>query len=71
MPTKMIAAIYNGITQKEFLELLSFENDVMDLAELMKPMNSSYTQSGDGGRESSKEEDVTSKTIENKNTEEG
>ena len=75
MPTKMIAAIYNGITQKEFLELLAFENDVMDLSDIMKPLQSSHTQSGDkeeeGGRESSKEEDVTSKTIDNKNAEEG
>jgi len=72
MPTKMIAAIYNGITQKEFLELLNFENNVMNLSEEMTPLKSSHTQTGEeGGAEAKAEEDASSKTIENKNAEGG
>lgn len=72
MPTKMMAAIYNGMTQKEFLDLVKFENDIMKLSEIMEPLQSSHTQSGDeeGGKESEGEENVTTKTIENKNGEE-
>lgn len=72
MPTKMMAAIYSGITQKEFLELVKFENDIMELSEIMNPLKSSHTQGKDdeGGRESEGEQDVTTKTIENKNGEE-
>jgi hypothetical protein len=72
MPTKMIAAIYNGITQKEFLELLNFENNVMNLSEEMTPLKSSHTQTGEeGGAEAKAEEDASSKTIDNKNAEGG
>jgi hypothetical protein len=72
MPTKMMAAIYSGITQKEFLELVKFENDIMKLSEVMKPLKSSHTQTGadEGGAESKGDQDVTTKTIENNNGEE-
>lgn len=73
MPTKMYTALLNGVKQQEFLEWLHFENEMMNLNEIMEPLKSSHTQSGndEGGREPKDVTEVADKTLENNNAKGG
>ena len=42
----MVAGVAIGIKQKDQLSLMSFENDILEMASKMIPLQSSYTTSG-------------------------
>ena len=44
--SKMVAGVAIGIKQKDQLSLMSFENDILEMASKMIPLQSSYTTSG-------------------------
>ncbi|QSF43279.1 hypothetical protein [Paenibacillus tianjinensis] len=48
--SKLLPITTIGLKQSSFINLLSFENDYLDLDELMKPLKSSYTQTTESGR---------------------
>lgn len=70
MPFRMMAAIINGVTQQEFMDLVELENVVLKLNDIMEPAKSSHTQGASDSNEKD-EADVTSKTLDNKNAEGG
>ena len=56
-PTKLLAMATLGIKQSEVKALLFYENEMLNLPELMIPTSSSHTQGGEeqGGRPLSEE----------------
>lgn len=72
--SKILAGVASGIRQSDLLNLITLENDYLDLATKMIPLQSSHTTSGkeevsgttdEGGRPKLKETDKQNKTIEN------
>lgn len=49
LPTRLAIATLDGFSEKATLALLHFENEVLGLQNLMVPLSTSYTQSGDNG----------------------
>jgi hypothetical protein len=47
LPTKQLVAISGGLKQKDFMNLLSFENDYLKLQDRLIPLSSSYTTPSD------------------------
>ncbi len=45
--SKMMAGIAMGIKQQDLTSMIDFENNILGLSELMKPLQSSYTQSSE------------------------
>lgn len=72
----LMPAVASGLSQSDFVNIKSLENDVLKLGELLIPPSSSYTQSATGGSRSAQSndgpgapaknlEDKASKTIQN------
>ena len=64
----LLPAIASGISQLEFTNLKSLENDVLKLQEVLLPLSSAYTQSagsGEVGAPAKKVEDKSPKTLQN------
>ena len=64
----ILPAIASGISQLEFTNLKSLENDVLKLQEVLLPLSSAYTQStgsGEVGAPAKKVEDKSPKTLQN------
>ena len=62
----LVPAIASGITQHELTSLKELENDVLRLHEILLPLQSAYTQSGNEvGAPEKKLEDKAEKTIKN------
>lgn len=62
----LLPAISLGVNQKEFIHLKTLENDILKLDEILIPLQTSYTQTGEeGGRPAKAEENKTEKTISN------
>lgn len=61
----LVPAVAAGLTQKQFTDIKDLENDVLQLANKMRPLTSSYTQSGEPGAPEKKLEDKSDKTIQN------
>lgn len=61
-----------GVNQQALINLKTLENDVLDLGELLIPLSSSYTQSGNGngevGRPKKNVQDKADKTIQNEDS---
>lgn len=60
-----------GLNQNDLVNLKKAERDILGLSDLMKPLKSSYTQSGDetdsdGGRPAGDDTEVTDKTLQNR-----
>lgn len=68
--SKLLPAIAAGVSQSEFMSLNTFENEILDLNEKMVPVQLSSTQSGGGsgevGAPEKEPDEVTEKTIQNK-----
>lgn len=58
-PVKAAYASLVNVPQTDIAGMAFLENDVLELPEVLIPMNSSYTQSSEGGRPKSSEEDLT------------
>lgn len=65
----LLPSIAMGISQQSLMNIKSLENDVLNLREVLIPLSSSYTQTGDGdgepGAPEKKLEDKAKKTIQN------
>ena len=62
----ILPALASGVTQKEFVNLKSLENDVLNLQKLLIPLQSAYTQSsGTVGAPEKPVEQKSEKTIKN------
>ena len=57
----LMPALAFGLTQKDLVNIKDLENDVLKLGDKLKPLMSSYTQTGDG---TSKEGNPKGKTVE-------
>lgn len=44
----LVPALAQGISQKDFINIKNLENDVLKLGDIMKPLNSTYTQPSGG-----------------------
>ena len=68
----LLPALGLGISQKDLVNLKSLEEDVMGLSNILKPLQSSYTQSGDneGGAPTKEDADKTPSTIETEKSKE-
>jgi hypothetical protein len=64
---KLLPGIMSGMKQSSLLNLMKFENDYLKLNDMMEPLKSSHTQSGDPGRPSKPDEEKTDDTIDNEN----
>ena len=61
----LLPAIAQGFTQKDLSNIKDLENDVLKLQDKLKPLSSSYTQSGnEGGEAKESEEDTEAPTEE-------
>lgn len=67
--SKLLIGISSGINQMEIPNILSFENDVLDIGAKLIPLQSSYTSSGDnqGGRPEKNDDEKSDKTVTNIN----
>jgi hypothetical protein len=67
--SKILAGVASGIKQSSLLNLITLENDYLDLTNKMVPLQSSHTTSGteesSGGRPGLEETEKTNKTIQN------
>lgn len=65
----LMPAIAMGLSQKDIINVKDLENDVLKLSEKLKPLSSSFTQSGDGddegGRPTKEGEEKADKTVQN------
>ena len=60
--SKMVAGVAIGIKQKDQLSLMSFENDILEMASKMIPLQSSYTTSGADIKKEEKTEEKQAKS---------
>lgn len=60
--SKMIAGVAMGITQRDQLSLMHFENDILGMSSKMIPLQSSYTTSGQNIQEEENAAKNTTKT---------
>ena len=58
----MVAGVAIGIKQKDQLSLMSFENDILEMASKMIPLQSSYTTSGADIKKEEKTEEKQAKS---------
>lgn len=70
--SKMLPALALGQSQLDIMSIPAFENDILDLAQIMKPLQSSHTASskgagGTGGRPPLPDSEKSDKTIANQN----
>ena len=66
--SKILVGIASGVKQSSFIDLMELENDILNLAENMKPLQSSNTQSGpteETGRPAKPSEEKAEKTVAN------
>ena len=66
----LVPAIALGFTQREFINLKKLENNYLGLKDIMTPLQSANTQSGDkgeAGREPKNETELADQTMKNKN----
>lgn len=63
----LIPSMALGLSQRDLIDIKDLENDVLKIHERLKPLATSYTQSGDeeGGRPSLDEEEKSDKTHKN------
>lgn len=61
----LLPSIASGVSQGALTQLKELENDVLDLSNVLIPLSSSYTQSGEVGRPEKDLEDKSPKTIQN------
>lgn len=61
----ILPALATGLTQKTLGEVKDLEEDLLNLYDKLKPLQSSWTQSGDVGRPEKDPEDKSDKTIAN------
>ena len=69
--SKILPAIASGVSQSEFLSLMDYESDILNLSEKMVPTQSSNTQSnkastGKVGAPAKDEGELAEKTIQNR-----
>lgn len=67
--SQILPAIASGFSQRDLGNIKGLENDYLNLAEILKPLSSAYTQSGSddvGGAPSIDDADASPKTIKNK-----
>lgn len=73
--SKFLPGIAGGTKQSDIVGTSMLENEILDLESLLKPLQSSHTQSGkdggDGGRPVKKEEEKNDKTLENEGSKDG
>ncbi|MCY9594001.1 hypothetical protein PC41400_14505 [Paenibacillus chitinolyticus] len=65
--SKLLPIVTMGIKQTTFLNLLQYENDLLGLNDLMSPLRSTHTQSGEQGRPEQGEKSLSEKGIETRN----
>lgn len=65
--SKLMPLVAMGIKQTTFMNMLDYENDYLKLEERMKPLQSSHTQSGDGGRPEKNVKSLSDKGLETRN----
>jgi len=64
---KLLPGIMTGMKQSSILNLMKFENDYLKLNDMMEPLKSSHTQSGESGRPDKPDEKKVDDTIDNEN----
>lgn len=68
-----IPALAQGLSQKDLINIKNLENDYFKMGDLLQPLKTSYTQSGDGdgesGRPTLKDTEQTEKTVRLKESE--
>lgn len=64
----LLPSIAMGLSQQSLVNIKSLENDVLNLGELLIPLSSSYTQSGEVGRPKKDVQDKADKTIQNEDS---
>lgn len=67
--SKLLPAIVSGVKQSSLLNLLTFENDFLDINDMMTPLQSTHTQS-DGGRPPKDLDEKDEETIGNEEAQE-
>ena len=61
----LLPAIAADLSQKDLINIKELENDALKLTEILKPLSSSYTQSGEVGRPKLPLDEKSPKTIQN------
>lgn len=61
----LLPAIAAGVSQKDLMNVKKLENEVLKLKDLLIPLDSSYTQSGEVGRPKLSVEEKSPKTLQN------
>ena len=61
----LLPAIAADLSQKDLINIKELENEALKLTEILKPLNSSYTQSGEVGRPKLPVDEKSPKTIQN------
>lgn len=64
----LLPALALGISQKDLIDLKDLENNMLKLEEVLIPLQSSYTQSGEVGRPKKAQEEKAEQTIANENS---
>ncbi|MBQ5917925.1 MAG: hypothetical protein IIW92_05155 [Lachnospiraceae bacterium] len=59
----LLPAIAADLSQKDLINIKELENEALNLIEVLKPLNSSYTQSGEVGRPKLPVDEKSPKTI--------
>ncbi len=66
--SKILVGIASGLKQSSFIDLMELENDILELHNNMKPLQSSHTSTGEddeGGRPEKSADEKEGKTIQN------
>ena len=61
----LLPAIAADLSQKDLINIKELENEALKLTEILKPLSSSYTQSGEVGRPKLPLDEKSPKTIQN------
>ena len=61
----LMPAIALGLSQKDLVSIKNLENDTLKLTDILKPLESAYTQSGEVGRPTKPVEEKSPKTLQN------
>jgi len=61
----LLPAIAAGLSQKDFINIKQMENGILGLRDLLLPLESAYTQSGEAGAPEKKLDDKSPKTLKN------
>ena len=65
--SKLLPGIITGMKQSSLINMIKFENNFLQLNDIMEPLQSTHTQSGKAGRPKSPDEEKDPETIENIN----